>query len=165
VDEHASQGTYTYHVRISKRRGVASSFVEGASLSVTKSYPTRLLKDFDVEWWFAPLSSFADMGSPLLVAELLVLQRQGDFSKRQTPSEIKNAIFKNNNTILEFELVTPLAEEVNRKSLVKAFFASNKLEVIWVSALSGVWSGDYADKLAMIKDSFVCGGAGSTSSS
>jgi len=137
---------------------VASSFVEGASLSITKTNPSRLLKDFDIDWWFAPLNSFGDMGTPLLVAELLVLQRQGDFLKRQTPSEIKNAVFKENDSVLEFEFSTPLAEEVNRKSLVKACFVPNKgLQVIWVSALSGVWQGDYADKLASIRDSFAIG--------
>jgi hypothetical protein len=54
------------------------SIAEGASLSVTRTVAARLLKDFDVEWWFAPLESMKDLGSAELIAELLILQRQGE---------------------------------------------------------------------------------------
>jgi hypothetical protein len=36
---------------------VASSFLEGASISVTRTKVGRLLKDYDVAWWFAPLNT------------------------------------------------------------------------------------------------------------
>ena len=58
-----------------------SRFNEGggaSSLSVTRSNAARLLKDFDVEWWFAPLNSMSDLGSADLIAGLLILQRQGE---------------------------------------------------------------------------------------
>lgn len=49
-----------------------------SSLSVTRSNAARLLKDFDIEWWFAPLKKMADLGSAELIAGLLILQRQGE---------------------------------------------------------------------------------------
>lgn len=58
-----------------------SRFNEGggaSSLSVTRTNAARLLKDFDVEWWFAPLSNMGDLGSPELISGLLILQRQGE---------------------------------------------------------------------------------------
>jgi hypothetical protein len=58
-----------------------SRFNEGggaSSLSVTRTNAARLLKDFDVEWWFAPLSNMGDLGSADLIAGLLILQRQGE---------------------------------------------------------------------------------------
>merc|ERR1711991_524807 len=79
---------------------VGNNFAEGSSLSVTRTIPARLLKDFgmyttnidasriiyesnthdylmypvDVEWWFAPLRSMKDLGPADLIAKLLVLQ-------------------------------------------------------------------------------------------
>ena len=58
-----------------------SRFNEGggaSSLSVTRTNAIRLLKDFEVEWWFAPLNSMKDLGSADLIAGLLILQRQGE---------------------------------------------------------------------------------------
>lgn len=58
-----------------------SRFNEGgsaSSLSVTRTQAGRLLKDFNIEWWFAPLNSMKDLGSPELIAGLLILQRQGE---------------------------------------------------------------------------------------
>ena len=49
-----------------------------SSLSVTRSNAARLLKDFEIEWWFAPLKKMADLCSAELVAGLLILQRQGE---------------------------------------------------------------------------------------
>lgn len=57
----------------------ASTFVEASSLSVTKSNAAQLLKDFEIDWWFSPLNSIADVGSAELIAELLILQRQVKF--------------------------------------------------------------------------------------
>ena len=58
-----------------------SRFNEGggaSSLSVTRTNAARLLKDFDVEWWFAPLNNMGDLGSAELISGLLILQRQGE---------------------------------------------------------------------------------------
>jgi hypothetical protein len=58
-----------------------SRFNEGggaSSLSVTRTNAARLLKDFDIEWWFAPLNNMGDLGSAELIAGLLILQRQGE---------------------------------------------------------------------------------------
>ena len=50
---------------------------EGASLTVSRTNVGRLLKDFNVDWWFAPMASINDVGSPELTAGLLSLQHQG----------------------------------------------------------------------------------------
>ena len=63
-----------------------SRFNEGggaSSLSVTRTNAVRLLKDFEVEWWFAPLNSMKDLGSADLIAGLLILQRQGEVSSNR----------------------------------------------------------------------------------
>lgn len=56
---------------------VPGSFLKGASVSVTRTGARRLLKDFGIEWWFGPLAKLQDLGSAALIAELLILQRQG----------------------------------------------------------------------------------------
>ena len=56
---------------------VPGSYLKGASVSVTRTQARRLLKDFEVEWWFAPIEKIEDLGSPQLIAQLLILQRQG----------------------------------------------------------------------------------------
>ena len=56
----------------------ATSFAEGSSLSVSRSNAARLLKDFEIEWWFAPLEKMTDVGAAELVARLLILQRQAE---------------------------------------------------------------------------------------
>ncbi len=55
---------------------VGSNFVEGASLSVTKSRARQLLKDMKIDWWFDNFKSINDLGSANLIAELLIRQRQ-----------------------------------------------------------------------------------------
>ena len=50
-----------------------------------------LLPDFDVEWWFAPLDTMADVGTADLTAKLLIMQRQAEFEKKDTPSIISDA--------------------------------------------------------------------------
>lgn len=60
----------------------ASTFVEASSLSITKSNAAQLLRDFEIDWWFSPLSSIADVGSAELIAELLILQRQVKFMSK-----------------------------------------------------------------------------------
>eukprot|EP01038_Epipyxis_sp_PR26KG_P005816 gene5816-8022_t len=109
----------------------ANSFAEGASLSVTKTNPNRLLKDFDIEWWFAPIKKMSDIGPPELIANLLVLQRQGEFIKRITPSTISDAKIIDN--VLTFEFSTPLAEGIDRKTIVKAILYDSNVLVNWVS--------------------------------
>jgi hypothetical protein len=131
---------------------VANNFAEGSSLSVTRCNAGRLLKDFEIEWWFAPLEKMEDVGSADLISRLLILQRQGEFEKKETPSIATNT--KIDNDILTFEFSTPLAEEVTRKTIAKCFFRSGTLLVVWVSALSSVWDGDYASKLNSLRDSF-----------
>ena len=132
---------------------VANNFAEGSSLSVTRCNAGRLLKDFEIDWWFAPLEKVEDVGSADLISRLLILQRQGEFEKKETPSIATNT--KIDNGVLTFEFSTPLAEEVTRKTIAKCYFRSGTLLVVWVSALSSVWDGDYASKLSSLRDSFM----------
>jgi hypothetical protein len=62
--------------------GPSSLLFTGASITVTRSNAGKLLKDFNIDWWFAPLNSMADVGSPELIARLLSLQHQGVVSRR-----------------------------------------------------------------------------------
>ena len=59
---------------------------------------------------------------PCLVSRLLILQRQGEFEKKTTASEIRSAAVSGNT--LQFEFATPLPglQEVRRVTSVKAFF-------------------------------------------
>lgn len=41
-----------------------------------------------------------------------------------------------------------------RKTAVKAFFRDRKLMVVWMSALTTYWEGEYGVTLDLIKDSF-----------
>ena len=133
----------------------ATSFAEGASLSVTKTNAPLLLKDFKMDWWFSTLESIKDVGNPPLIATLLVLQRQGEFKKKETTSEILDATFVDKDTLL-FSFVTPLAPSVQRKTIVKSVFKDNALYTVWVSALTSVFDaeGGFGPALLDTRDSF-----------
>eukprot|EP00596_Hydrurales_sp_CCMP1899_P004151 CAMPEP_0119035016 /NCGR_PEP_ID=MMETSP1177-20130426/2001_1 /TAXON_ID=2985 /ORGANISM="Ochromonas sp, Strain CCMP1899" /LENGTH=243 /DNA_ID=CAMNT_0006992877 /DNA_START=281 /DNA_END=1009 /DNA_ORIENTATION=+ len=112
-----------------------SRFNEGgsaSSLSVTRTQAVRLLKDFNVDWWFAPLNSMKDLGSPELIAGLLILQRQGEFVKRDSASALKSAKIDDND-VLTFDFETPIGSIYIRRTGVKAYFRKEdkKLMVIW----------------------------------
>ena len=117
----------------------------------------------DVEWWFAPLNSMKDLGSADSIARLLVLQRQGEFERKQTASEIVNAVIKDKN-VLEFEFLTPLPgiQEVKRKTAVRCIFKppsqqdpTGRLDTLWISALADVFDSDIGSKeLFGLRNSF-----------
>lgn len=133
---------------------IASSFAEASSMSVTKTNAPRLMKDFDVEWWFVPLTKMSDIGPANFISNLLILQRQGEFEKKVTPSEILKAAIDEQG-YLEFEFKTPLnVEGVYRMTIGKGFLRKNELFVVWISALSDVMVGDYGPTLRSISDSF-----------
>lgn len=72
-----------------------SRFNEGggaSSLSVTRTNAARLLKDFDIEWWFAPLSNMGDLGSAELISGLLILQRQGEVRVNNIPKLLHSSL-------------------------------------------------------------------------
>lgn len=133
----------------------ATSFAEGSSMSVTKTVAPLLLKDFKMDWWFSPLQTIKDVGSPSLIATLLVLQRQGEFKKKETTSEILDAKFVDEETLL-FSFVTPLAPSVQRKTIVKSIFKDNALFTVWVSALTSVFEaeGGFGPTLLSTRESF-----------
>lgn len=139
--------------RLEENLVVANNLKIGASLGVTKTYARRLLQDFKIDWWFAPLVTIMDLGSPELVAQLLILQRQGDFEKKQTPSEITMAQFVGDDLLL-FEFLTPLRDDVYRKTSAKAIYRDGLLFVMWVSTLSSVFE-ESKTTLQKILDSFT----------
>lgn len=120
---------------------------------MTKTNANRLLKDFEIDWWFAPLQTMTEVGPPDLVGRLLILQRQGEFERKLTASEITSAT--SSDSTLNFEFITPLAEGVNRKTIAKGFLKNSNLYVIWISGLTNVFEGEYSQKLREIQDSFV----------
>ena len=132
---------------------VATNFAEGASLSVTRLNAKQLLKDFDIDWWFAPLEKYSDVGSPNLIAELLVLQRQSDFEKKSTPSELLGVVLLGNE--LDFSFKTPIAEGVFRQTQVKSFFKDGEIISLWISGLSSLFDSDYSNQIKRIADSFA----------
>lgn len=158
---------------------VGTNFVEGSSLSITKSRARQLLKDMKIDWWFDNLKSINDLGSANLIAELLILQRQvssihilffvlcsifillsqGDFDKKQTPSEISSAIIDVSKNSLLFEYLTPLTNEVNRKTIVKAFYKPEEDTIIccWISGLAEIFKTEssYSNKLYEILNSYT----------
>ena len=136
---------------------VASSLAEGASLSVTRTNAARLLKDFDIEWWFAPIEKLQDVGSPDIIAKLLILQRQGEFEKKQTASSVQNVEMYDDSTAasVSFDFTTPVAVGVNRKTLTKTLLKNGSLYTIWISALESVVEGDYSKALLDLRDSFT----------
>jgi hypothetical protein len=135
---------------------IATSFAEGSSLSVTRSNAALLLKDFNVDWWFSPLNSLKDVGNPPLIAQLLILQRQGEFKKKETASQVKESRFSDDGNTLLFEFVTPLAPQVQRKTINKTVLRDGKLYSAWISALTSVFDaeGGYGPTLYKLRDSF-----------
>eukprot|EP00596_Hydrurales_sp_CCMP1899_P009443 CAMPEP_0119035056 /NCGR_PEP_ID=MMETSP1177-20130426/2036_1 /TAXON_ID=2985 /ORGANISM="Ochromonas sp, Strain CCMP1899" /LENGTH=151 /DNA_ID=CAMNT_0006992945 /DNA_START=425 /DNA_END=877 /DNA_ORIENTATION=+ len=129
---------------------VASSFIEGAKIEVTRAKVGRLLKDYDIAWWFAPLNSMKDVGSADLIARLLTLQHQGVNEKDGLPERllkpltvvvgdyesehplgvpaVQNA--KIEKEVLTFDYITPL-QGTNCKTSVKAYLRDSNLIVIW----------------------------------
>eukprot|EP01031_Cornospumella_fuschlensis_P040328 gene40328-49143_t len=140
----------------------ATSPAEGASIGVTRSDARRLLKDFDVEWWFADLNSLEDLGTAELTATLLILQRQGAFSSKETKSRIVSSQFISeasqlegkNSKYLLFDFLTPIVDGVDRRTLAKAYLDQGSLYVIWLSSLESVMDGEYATTLQDIRKSF-----------
>lgn len=61
-------------------RLISHFLLEGASLTVTKVNARKLLKDNDIDWWFAPLTSMGDIGTADLISKLLSLHHQGAVS-------------------------------------------------------------------------------------
>ena len=132
---------------------IASSIAESCSMSITKSNVQRLMKDFEVEWWFAPVDSISDIGSAELITNLLILQRQAAFESRVTPSEVINASIDVTDGSLVFTFDTPLKGST-RRTLGRAFYRNNSLYVLWISSLSNIVDGQYGGTLKQIQSSF-----------
>jgi len=132
---------------------VASNFNEGASLSVTRSYAQRLLKDFNIDWWFDSINSIDDVGDADLISRLLILQRQANFDGKN-PSASTLLTSKKVDNFVYFMFTTPLVEGVDRKTTAKVFYEGGFLYVLWISALESVFDNDYSHILTGIQESF-----------
>ena len=94
-----------------------------------------------------------DVGSAALVAELLILQRQGEFENRKTVSRILEAEIGDDGVLL-FAFETPLNDRVSRKTIAKAIFRDGALYVCWVSALKSKWTPESERLFNDIRSSF-----------
>ena len=94
-----------------------------------------------------------DLGSASLVAELLILQRQGEFEDRKTVSRILTAEIGEDEVLL-FDFETPLNERVSRKTIAKAIFRDGALYVCWVSSLKSKWTAERERVFYEIRNSF-----------
>lgn len=132
---------------------VASNFNEGVSLSVTRSNAQRLLKDFNIDWWFDNLQTITDVGDANLISRLLILQRQENFDgKNPSASTLINANLDGSAVYFEFD--TPVVEGVSRRCTTKVFYKDGFLYTLWISGLESVFNNEYAAILRDIQDSF-----------
>ena len=83
-----------------------------------------------------------------------MLQRQNNFERKEILSEIRNAIIDEKEQSISFEYDIPVVEGVFRKISVKGFYKNERFVLIWLSALTSVWEGDYGSELVEIKKSF-----------
>lgn len=114
---------------------VANNILDGLSISITLSDVPRLLKDFKIDYWFAPFDSLSNIGKPELIARLLILQRQSEFEKMETTSVINKAEISEDGRILMFEFTTPTLGIVrDRETTGITYFRNNKLVTLWVSS-------------------------------
>lgn len=134
---------------------VATNFNEGVSMSVTKTDARRLLKDFNIDWWFDQLATISDLGDSTLLATLLIYQRQDNFDgKTPTAMQILNSKIDQDKDTLYFDFETPVVEGVTRKSMTKAIYRQGFLYVLWINGLNSVFDGDYTTELRRIQASF-----------
>jgi hypothetical protein len=132
----------------------ATSVTHGTSMSVTKTDASRLLEDFGVEWWFVPLKAVEDLGDPKLIAELLILQRQGEFEKKRTSSEIVTAKANTTLSSISFEFLTPIGSGVERKTAAKVILNDGYLFTIWLSGRQTTFESDYVETLENMLNRF-----------
>lgn len=133
----------------------ATCFAEGASLGITSTQASRLLKDFEIDWWFAPIQELRDVGPPELISKLLILQRQGEFESRNTNSVLVASEFNEKKEELSFTFDSPISEGVFRRTIAKTVLRNNLLYTVWVSALKSVFDSDYGSTLENIRVSFL----------
>eukprot|EP00981_Chlorochromonas_danica_P008815 scaffold2312_cov165-Ochromonas_danica.AAC.55 len=140
----------------------AVNVAEGASLGVTRSDAHDLLRDLDIDWWFAPFNTLSDVGSPELIANWLIIQRQGEFEARRTSSEVVKATFSSSSTttpqgraFLDFEFITPLVKGSKRRTLARAFLQGDSLVVVWLSTLNDKVKDQLQQQLEGIRNSFL----------
>lgn len=136
----------------------AVNVVDGASMGVTRSDTHTLLRDLDIDWWFAPLNTLSDVGSPELISNMLIIQRQGEFEAKKTSSEVVTASFTataQGVACLDFEFITPLVKGSKRRTLARAFLKDESLVVIWLSALNDAIKDELQQQLEGIRNSFL----------
>jgi hypothetical protein len=154
----------------------ASNFAEGASFIVLETDARRLLKEGNIDWWFAPIDRVQDLGSPSLIANLLIKERidqlkdsspyQLGSSERDKPvfNDYQNAVlqefdlidasFDSSSQSLLFTYKSPIALLVDSLSFGKSYYRNGKVITIIISALNSVADGDYGAVMKDIRQSF-----------
>lgn len=127
------------------------------SMSVTKSEARRLLKDFDIEYWFAPLETIADVGSAEIISKLLILQRDEAFEKKASATELLSANFiPSINNALLFSCQAPIDDTKMRETIAKTIYLNGQLYTLWISSRPNVIHGEYGEAtLKTILQSFT----------
>jgi hypothetical protein len=154
----------------------ASNFAEGTSMTVVKTDARQMLKDANVEWWFGPLDTLREVGTPLLISELLIRDRfsqlkdsnpyefgSTDRAKRSFNDyqnadlkefDIQESLSNETEQSVSFSYVSEIAPLVKSKTLGKAYYRQGKLFVLLVSSLSNVQESEYGAVLKDIVNSY-----------
>jgi hypothetical protein len=151
----------------------ANNFASQAAISVGKTYVPQLLEDFSVPWSKRAISKIGDVGTARIVAELLILQRQGAFGSEwfktklavtddneaaltnmdQNISQVLSAVEDTNS--VTFEFLTPVSVGV-RHTTVKSILKGNYLFTSWLSAMDSNWNKpEFRQQLVDSRESFM----------
>ena len=155
---------------------VASNLAEGCSLLVNNIDARALLKDASIEWWFGDLNTLRELGTPPLLADLLIKQRKAKLMTDSNPYEgpkseeekkfndyqggmdegytVTDSSFNNKEQSLQFTYTSSIGKYINEVGFVKGFYTKEKLKLVWISALGSVFESDYGDVLKAIRGSF-----------
>ena len=155
---------------------VASNLAEGCSLLVNNIDARALLRDAGIEWWFGDLDTLKELGTPTLLADLLIKQRKAKLLTDSNPYEgpkseeekrfndyqggmdegykIVDSSFDDEEQSVQFTYTNSIGKYINEVGYVKGFYSKEKLKLVWISALGSVFESDYGDVLKDVRSSF-----------
>lgn len=153
----------------------ANDFASQAAISVGKTYVPQLLEDFSIPWSKRAISKIEDVGTAKIVAELLILQRQGAFgsewfkTKLALTDDNEAALTNMDNNISEiisctedkggnsvtFDFLTPVSAGI-RYTTATSRLKGNYLFTSWISAIDSNWNKpEFRQLLINSRESFL----------
>lgn len=159
----------------------SQNFAIGGTISVTRTNIQRLLEDFGIPWANSRvIKTLPDVGSANIIAQLLLLQRQGAFGNEWFRTTLKLTSASNDAAItnmdgnisemistklietdghssVEFTFTTPLSVGI-RATSAKVLYkpATNSLFVAWISGIdSKIEATAFKDLSRAVLDSFA----------